>query len=77
MKVVLDSVESKVCLLKKVKKKLEGKGGRMVKGIHTSGPDTEAAGSQETSSGRTEAAEANREKDLIIFNGKVLKRRYK
>jgi len=77
MKVVLDSVESKVSLLKKAKK-LEGKGGgRMVKGIHTSGPDTEAAGSQETSSGRTEAAEANGEKDLIIFNGKVLKRRYK
>ena len=31
----------------------------MVKGIYTSVPDTEAAGSQKTSSGRTEAVEGN------------------
>ena len=55
-------------------KKLEEKGGgRMVKGIHTSGFDTEAAGSQETSSGRTEAAESQRGKGPDNFQRQSVK----
>ena len=73
MKVVLDSVESSQSI-EKSKKKLEGKGGgRMVKGIHTPGSDNEAAGSQETFSGRTEAAESQQGKGPVSFQRQSVK----
>ena len=45
----------------------------MVKGIHTPGPDTEAAGSQETFSGRTEAAESQQGKGPVSFQRQSVK----
>jgi len=60
IKVVLDSVDNKVTLLRKAKK-TERKGGRrLVQDLHPPGPDTQATRSQKAPGCRTKAEESQR-----------------
>jgi len=78
IKVVLDSVESKVSLLKKAKKNLREKeeGGWSKVFIHQDLTPKQLE-ARKPLVAELKQRKGNGEKDLIIFNGKVLKRRYK
>ena len=77
MKVVLDSVESKVSLLKKAKNLREKEEGGWSKVFIHQDLTPKQREARKPLVAELKQRKANGEKDLIIFNGKVLKRRYK
>jgi len=64
MKLVLNSEENKINLLKTAKKPEGETGRRVVKSVHTSGLDAEAEGGEETIGSRTKGKESQRRKGL-------------
>jgi len=60
MKIVLDSVEGKVKLLRNAKKLAVEKGGRLEEGIYSPRLDTQAEGGQEATSSRVKATKGQR-----------------
>jgi len=71
IKIILDSVEGKVKLLRNAKKLAVEKGERLGEGVYSPRLDTQAEGGQKASSRRVKTTKGQRrEKDLIIFNKK-------
>jgi len=75
MKVVLDCEEGKVKLLRNAKKLEDKTGRRLDEGVYPSGSNTKAKGSKKTTVVELKQGKANGEKDLIIFNGKVVRKK--
>ena len=76
IKIILDSVEGKVKLLRNAKKLAVEKGERLGEGVYSPRLDTQAEGGQEaTSIAELKQRKANGETDLMIFNGKIVQRR--
>jgi len=75
MKVVLNSVDGKVKLLRNAKKLESKRGWRLVEDLHSPRSNTKTKRGKEASCRELKQRKANGEKDLIIFNGKVIRKR--
>ena len=75
IKLVLESEEQKIQVLKRAKKLETGEGGRLGNGIYSPGLNSQAAGSEKTVASRDAREGGQGRRDLMIFNGKIVKRR--
>ena len=75
MKVVLNSVDGKVKLLRNAKKLENKRGWRLVEDLHPSGLNTKTERVKKASRSGGQTTQSERGKILIIYNGKVIKRR--